>query len=433
MEAARPEKEALQAKVLTTEDQCRSLYDQVRLKEGVQEAYDELRRTQATVVQQERLRALGQMASGVAHDINNALSPIVAYTDLMLHVTPDLRNDSTRRHLQIIHQCSIDIAQTVKRMREFYRRSETDKLSKVNVNQIIDETIEMTRPRWRDDAQRRGLSIHIDLQLDPKLPPILSEPSELREALTNLIFNSVDALTKGGTITVTTRTVMPAGASAGAKPSVQIEIKDNGAGMDEKVRTRCLEPFFSTKTQRGGSGLGLAMVYGTIQRHKGTIDIESAPFCGTSIRLTFPPREEAMQKPAAPASDTTQARSLNLLCIDDELGIRDLLSDCLGHFNHRVTLASSGAQALKLFEDALTLKQPYEAVITDLGMPEMDGKQLARTIKAQSARTPVIMMTGWGTMMVEEGETAPQVDALIGKPPHIGELNSLLLRLCAPN
>jgi signal transduction histidine kinase len=429
MEAARSEKQALQAKVLTTQDECRSLYDQVRLTKGVQVAYDELRRTQAMVVQQERLRALGQMASGIAHDINNALMPIVAYSEMMLNGKSDLSEEAHRR-LQVIHRCSRDIAHTVVRMREFYRRSETDKLTKVDVNRIIEETIELTRPRWRDDAQRQGISIHIEQQLDPRLPLLLSEPSELREALTNLIFNSVDALPTGGTITLITRAVHASAADDSSAPSVQIEVKDNGAGMDEKVRSRCLEPFFSTKAHRGGTGLGLAMVYGMIQRHRGSVDIESAPGCGTSIRLTFPPREEVEQKSGALAPEAGPARSLNLLCIDDEEVVRNLLNDCLGEFHHRVTLASNGAQALNLFKLALSTNHPFQAVITDLGMPEMDGKQLARSIKAQSALTPVIMMTGWGTMMVEEGETAPQVDALIGKPPHIGELNSLLHRLC---
>jgi signal transduction histidine kinase/CheY-like chemotaxis protein len=429
MEAARSEKQLLQAKVLTTQDECRSLYDQVRLTKGVQVAYEELRRTQAMVVQQERLRALGQMASGVAHDINNALMPIVAYSEMMLNGKADLSEVAVRR-LEVIHRCSRDIAHTVMRMREFYRRSEAEKLVKVDVNRIVEETIDMTRPRWRDDAQRQGISIQIERQLDPNLPLLLSEPSELREALTNLIFNSVDALSKGGTITLTTRALKSSATGPATPPSVQIEVKDSGMGMDEEVRTRCLEPFFSTKTHRGGSGLGLAMVYGMIQRHQGSVDIESTPGCGTSFRLTFPPRDAVEQKPAEPAPEAEPVRSLNLLCIDDDEGIRDLLNECLGEFHHRVTVASNGAQGLKLFERALNTKLPYQAVITDLGMPEMDGKQLARNIKAQSAGTPVIMMTGWGTMMVEEGETAPQVDALIGKPPHIGELNTLLHRLC---
>ena len=205
--AVRSEKEALQVKVITTEEQCRSLYDQVRVTEGLQRAYEELRRTQQVVVQQERLRALGQMASGVAHDVNNALSPIVAYSELLLSTLPDLP-EASRQYLQTINQAGGDIAQIVTRMREFYRRrSDAEPLLQVNVNQIIEEVIELTRPRWRDLSQRQGISIQIQHELEPQLPPLLSDPSELREALINLVFNAVDAMPQGGTITFVTRSL----------------------------------------------------------------------------------------------------------------------------------------------------------------------------------------------------------------------------------
>ncbi len=430
MEAVRSEKDALQVKVLSTEEQCRSLYDQVRLTDGVQKAYDELRRTQSVVVQQERLRALGQMASGVAHDVNNALSPIVAYSEILLSTMPELP-DNVRQYLQSINRCGDDIAHIVSRMREFYRRrSDNEQLVKVDLNEIIDEVIELTRPRWRDVSQRSGISIQIQKELEPDLPSLLSEPSELREALINLIFNAVDALPQGGIITLATRAISrDADGSADSERHVQVEVRDNGIGMDEKIRQRCLEPFFSTKAQRGGTGLGLAMVYGMMQRHDGNIEIESSLGRGTCMRLNFPIREKAPAKRKETIAAPTSSRSLNVLCIDDEPGVRKLLNDCLGHYHHRVALASTGTQGLELFRKALRTNQPYEAVITDLGMPEMDGQQLARTIKAESPATPVIMMTGWGNMMKDDGETAPEVDALIGKPPRMQELNNLLIRL----
>src|SRR5208283_5235319 len=215
--AVRSEKEALQVKVISTEEQCRSLYDQVRLTEGLQKAYEELRRTQHMVVQQERLRALGQMASGVAHDVNNALSPIIAYSELLLSTLPDLPEGS-RHYLQTINQAGGDIAQIVTRMREFYRRrSDAEPLLSLNINQIIEEVIELTRPRWRDLSQRQGISIQIQRELEPQLPPLLSDPSELREALINLVFNAVDAMPQGGTITFVTRSINgPASQEGGA-------------------------------------------------------------------------------------------------------------------------------------------------------------------------------------------------------------------------
>jgi signal transduction histidine kinase len=431
----RSEKEALQLRVLTTEEQCRGLFDQMRLTEGVQRAYDELRQTQQVVVQQERLRALGQMASGVAHDINNALSPIVAYSELLLSMLPDLP-ETQRRYLETIGQSGKDIAQIVARMREFYRRrSDTEPLEKANLNQIMEEVIELARPRWRDVSQREGVSIHIQRELEPNLPLLWSESIDIREALINLIFNAVDALPQGGVITLATRSVDgPISEKEGdAKRHLQVEVRDNGVGMDENVRQRCLEPFFSTKAQRGGTGLGLAMVYGMMQRHNGSIEIDSAPGRGTCVRLTFPIWEKTAQAVPKTTLPARMDRSLYILCVDDEPKIRQLLSDSLGYFHHRVTFASSGKQGLELFREARSKKQPYEVVITDLGMPEMDGHQLAHAIKAESAATPVIMMTGWGTMMKEEGKTVPEVEAVISKPPRVLELNDLLLRVTATN
>jgi len=434
IEAVRSEKEALQTKVLTTEEECRNLYDQVRLTEGSQKAYDELRRTQQVVVQQERLRALGQMSSGVAHDINNALSPITAYSDLLINTLPDLPKPA-RQYLQNIRKSAGDIAHIVTRMREFYRpRSDTEQLAEVDLNEIITEVVELTRPRWRDLSQRQGISIQVQTELAPELPRLLSDPSELREALTNLVFNAVDALPQGGTITLATSTVSrPAAKGNGAaEPHLLVEVRDNGVGMEEKVRQRCLEPFFSTKAQRGGTGLGLAMVYGVVQRHEGGIEIESAPGRGTCIRLIFPIQAH-VHAPAAPAPTPKAARvrPLRILCIDDEPMVRQLLDDCLKSFDHKVSVAASGKQGLELFREAMKQAQPFEVVITDLGMPEMDGHQVARAIKAELPRTPVIMLTGWGANMKEDGQTAPEVDALLSKPPRMQELNEVLARVTA--
>jgi signal transduction histidine kinase/ActR/RegA family two-component response regulator len=429
--AVRSEKETLQVKVLTTEEQCRTLYDQVRVTDGLQKAYEELRRTQQVVVQQERLRALGQMASGVAHDVNNALSPIVAYSELLLTTHPELTG-SSKKYLQIIKRSAEDIAHIVARMREFYRRrSGSEPLEQVDVNLIIHEVIELTRPRWRDISQREGVSIQIEKTLEPQLPLLFSDPSEFREVLTNLVFNAVDALVQGGTITFVTRSInVPDPENDGATlRRLQVEVKDNGVGMDEKIRQRCMEPFFSTKSLRGGTGLGLAMVYGMVQRHEGSIEIESSPGHGTCIRLTFPIEAKLQQIVRDIPPQVEKKHALHVLCIDDEEPIRLLLEDCLTHFNHRVTTAASGEQGIKLFRMAQLNKQPFEVVITDFGMPKMDGHHVARTIKAECPLTPIIMMTGWATLMKENSKTVPEVDAMVSKPPCMQELNDLLLRI----
>ena len=431
--AVRREKEALQAKVITTEEECQNLYNQARLTEGTQQAYDELRRTQQAVVQQERLRALGQMASGVAHDINNALSPITAYSELLLSTLPDLA-DGPRERLKKISQAAQDVAQIVARMREFYRRDlDTDQLEKVNVNKAVEEVVELTRPRWRALAQRQGISIRVNIEPEANPPLLVCNPSELREALTNVIFNSVEALPQGGVITLITRSAARPDPLEGGKAQqeIQIEIRDNGIGMDDRVREHCLEPFFSTKLQTGGTGLGLAMVYGMVRRHDGSIEIESTPNQGTSVRLIFPIRERAISAARLQPAHPEQCRSLRILCIDDEPELRQLMHDLLEIFHHKVTVAPGGREGVEIFQSSLRGRQPFEVVITDLGMPDMDGHHVARAIKAESPHTPIIMLTGWGTIMKTEGETAPEVDAVLSKPPRMQELNNLLIKMTA--
>lgn len=433
IDAVRSEREALRLKVITAEERFRNMYDEVRLNHGIRRAYEELRRTQEVVVQQERLRALGQMASGVAHDINNSLTPIVGYAQLLGDAPGDIP-ENWRRGLTTIKKSGEDIACIVARMREFYRRrDETERLSAVDINQIIGEVVELTRPRWKDLSQREGVSINVVCNLQPDPPPLLSDPVELREALTNLVFNAVDALPYGGTITLATRTVIgaPENKSGPTERQLRIEVQDNGIGMDEKTRKRCLEPFFSTKAKHGGTGLGLAMVYGMIQRHEGTISINSAPGYGTSVQLCFPIRQDEFRATPETPPRLVQQRSLEVLCIDDEPLVRQILNDSLSNLNHHVTVAPSGKEGVELFRAAMSRNQPYQVVITDLGMPEMDGHQVARAIKENSPETPVIMLTGWGSMIKEDGETAPEVDAIVAKPVRIDELNNLLLETTA--
>jgi CheY-like chemotaxis protein len=199
--------------------------------------------------------------------------------------------------------------------------------------------------------------------------------------------------------------------------------------MEEKVRQRCLEPFFSTKLSSGGTGLGLAMVYGMVKRHDGSIEVESTPNQGTCVRLIFPIRDRAISSARPLSAAPESCRSLRILCIDDEPELRLLMHDLLEVHHHKVSVASGGREGLEMFRTGLRGREPYEMVITDLGMPDLDGHHVARAIKAESPQTPVIMLTGWGAMMKADGETAPEVDAVLSKPPRIQELNNLLHRI----
>ncbi len=397
---------------------------QAKLYSQLQNAYDELRQTQQAVMQEDRLRALGQMASGIAHDINNALSPITVYSELLLD-TESLRPPA-RNKLENIRTAGQDIACIVARMREFYRRrDENDPLVLVNLNKMVEQTLELTRPRWRDIPQARGIVVEMETDLEPGLPDVLGNESELREALTNLILNSVDAVPGGGKLTLSTRLRGWDHCAHGEHRQAILEVRDNGVGMDEQTRKRCLEPFFSTKGKRG-TGLGLAMVYGIMERHEGAIEVESDRNQGTAMRLIFPVREHPPQADAVKPRLATPLPSLRVLCVDDEPLLRDMLKQLLESGGHSVEVADGGQAGLETFRAARRRGEPFDVVITDLGMPYLDGNQLAKTLKRESARTPIIMLTGWGTIMKEDGELPAQVDAVISKPPKIHELYEML-------
>jgi len=402
---------------------------QARLHGELEQAYNELRQTQQTAMQQERLKALGQMASGIAHDVNNALSPVVAFADLVLRAEHGL-SATGKKYLQHIRTAGGDIAHIVARLREFYRsRDTTEPLQELNLNALAGQVVEMTRPRWRDIPQSNGATLEVQTDLAPDMPKLVGIESEVREALTNLVLNAVDALPNGGKITLRTR-VTRCGAiqNGGTHPThVVVEISDTGIGMSEETRKRCLEPFFSTKGKRG-TGLGLAMVYGVMERHEGRIEIESELGKGTTFRLIFSVREAANSGTVA-EDDSAAPEPLQVLCIDDEPLLRELLKELLECDGHAVEVSDSGQSGLDAFRLARQRGQPFDVVITDLGMPYLDGRQVARALKQESPETPVVMLTGWGALMKEDGAASAQVDAVLSKPPRWKEIRDTLYRL----
>jgi len=400
---------------------------EAELNRELQQAYDDLAQTQEIAMQQERLRALGQMASGIAHDINNAISPVGLYIDMLLDKEPNL-SARTREYLEIAQRAIRDVAHTVGRMREFYRRREPEMLlAPVDLNQIAKQVVDLTRARWNDMPQQRGAVIDVRMELAQGLSCVAGIESEIREVLTNLIFNAVDAMPDGGIVTL--RTV------SGRRDSlpdeiVQLEVIDTGTGMDEETRRRCMEPFFSTKGERG-TGLGLAMVYGTIRRHNAEIEIESVPGRGTAIRLKFAITEAAEVPSLAPA--TGGGSSLRLLVVDDDPLVIKSLHDALVGEGHRVVTANGGQDAIDLFRaTADTAQESFAAVITDLGMPHVDGRKVASAVKTISAATPVILLTGWGQKLVAEGDIPSGVDRVLNKPPALRELRDALAQCIRP-
>jgi signal transduction histidine kinase/ActR/RegA family two-component response regulator len=405
---------------------------QAQIYTALQQAYDDLRQTQQAVMQQERLRALGQMASGIAHDINNAISPVALYTESLLENEPNL-SPRARDYLQTIQRAIEDVTHTVARMREFYRQREGElELVRIQLNPLTQQAVDLSRARWSDMPQQRGVSIDLKTEFEPDLPAVMGLESEIREALVNLIFNAVDAMPSGGTLTLRTRTLRPPSNEPGTPARALIEVSDTGIGMDEETRRRCLEPFFTTKGERG-TGLGLAMVYGIVRRHNAEIEIDSVVGKGTTIRMCFPiPTTSAAGQNQSQAVFTVPSRQRILIVDDDPLLIKSL-RDALETDGHIVTPSNGGQAGIDTFQKAQADGEKFDIVITDLGMPNVDGRRVAAAIKKASASTPVIMLTGWGQRINAEGDIPPGVDRVLNKPPKLKDLREALAQCLRQN
>jgi signal transduction histidine kinase/ActR/RegA family two-component response regulator len=399
---------------------------QAQLHSALQHAYDDLRQSQHTVMQQERLRALGQMASGIAHDINNAISPIALYTESLLEREPNL-SERARSSLSTIQRAIDDVASTVARMREFYRQREPQlTLALVDVNRIVQQVLEFTRAKWYDLPQQRGIAVELHTALADDLPGIMGAEGEIRDALTNLVFNAVDAMPDGGTLTVRTRLV----ADSEDVQSVRVEVSDTGIGMDDEARRRCLEPFFTTKGERG-TGLGLAMVYGMIQRHSAELEIDSAVGRGTTMQIIFPAYTQTLRATMRMAAERFVQQRLRVLLIDDDPLIIRAMEDALVADGHVVTSASGGQAGIDTFTAAHGTSNAFALVFTDLGMPRIDGRKVAEAVKRSSPATPVVMLTGWGQRMLADGDIPSNVDRVLSKPPRMQELRVAIRELTA--
>ncbi|MDM0025172.1 ATP-binding protein [Variovorax saccharolyticus] len=403
---------------------------QARLYGALQLAYDELRQTQQAVMQQERLRALGEMASGIAHDINNAISPVLLYVETLIEDETGL-SAKGRGHLRTIARSIDDVAATVARLREFYQQREPQlSVARLRLNLLADQVAEMTRARWSDMPQRNGIVIRLDRVFEEGLPDIRGIESEVREALTNLIFNAVDAMPEGGELTLRTFSEFTAASAKGpATTLVHLEVGDTGLGMDEDTLRRCREPFFTTKGQRG-TGLGLAMVYGFAQRHGADLQIASTPGRGTTVRLSFPMPTESPAALGAPgAAAPARAPRLRILIVDDDPIVLTSLHDVLAGDGHHVISRGGGREGIDAFRQAHATPDAFDLVITDLGMPHTDGRQVAGAVKQLSPSTPVIMLTGWGQRLIADSDIPSSVDRVLSKPPRLPELRLVLAQL----
>ena len=379
-------------------------------------ALGQLRATQQEIIQRERMHALGRMANGIAHDFNNALAPILGFSELLL-LKPETLGDQkkVRNYVGMIHSAAKSSAKVVSRLREFYRyRDESEVFTPVVVNDVVLQAISLTQPQWKDQALATGVNIDIRTEM-ADVPTVPGNEAEIREIIVNLIFNAIDAIPKRGTITIRT---------AVQGRWVVITVADDGLGMTDEVKARCLEPFYSTKADQG-SGLGLGSVYGVVRRHQGEIDIQSEPGRGTTVAVSLPiEKSSSVHEPSKPAPAALP--TLRILVVEDEELVREVLSVYLAEDRHQVTTAVNGRDGLEKFRAG-----EFDLVMTDRAMPEMNGDELAAEIKKLKPAQPVLLLTGFGDLMQGAGELPAGIDLVVTKPFTLATLRTAMAKVTA--
>lgn len=363
---------------------------------GIARDITEQKQERQRASQADKLRALGQLASGVAHDFNNALAAILGRAQLMRR---QINDEAQTRNLDIIQTAAEDAAATVRRIQTFAHQSQTKEFELLEVGSLLRDAVEITRTRWENEARSRGLHYEVELDAMRDLTT-QGTASELREVFVNLIVNAIDAMPLGGNLSIS---------GERRDERISLSFSDTGMGMSEEVRDRIFEPFYTTKGMQG-TGLGLAISYGIIERHGGYINVESEIEKGTIFEIDLPfsqPLYTKSDKVLAPSEPT----SLSILVVDDESVVLETLGEMLTMLSHRVVLVESGHAAIQLLGE-----QHFDLVFTDLSMPEMDGWEVAREIRHGWPDVLIVLVTGYGKGTEPPSGEKDLIDGVIGKP-----------------
>ncbi len=352
------------------------------------------------------------MAAGIAHDFNNSLMGILGFTEMLLMEQGSHTKKDVTESLHFIQTAAKDAAEVVRRLSEFYRPYDpTETFTPIDPRELVQRVALLTRPKWQQQTQSKGINITLETDLR-EVPLVSGNESEMREVLTNLIFNSVDAMPNGGEITL---------GSYSQDGDVVFSVKDTGTGMSEEVRQRCLDPFFSTKGEKG-SGLGLSMVYGIVQRHNGTVQIDSELGKGTTVAI-YLPAQVRRDGEAVAIKVTAPAAPLHVLAVDDQPVALQVVERYLSFDGHTVETAADGREALEKLKAG-----KFDLVITDRAMPGMNGDQLAAIIKEMTPDIPIVLLTGFGDMIQAQGEEILNVTAIVSKPVTLTDLREALAK-----
>jgi signal transduction histidine kinase/CheY-like chemotaxis protein len=383
--------------------------DNARLYEDAQRAVSDLQVMQRRVVQGETLRALGELAGGAAHHLNNLLTIVVGRIQLLRRSVTEER---ILRPLEIVERAAKDGAEVVRRLQQFAGMRPAPAQRIVDLNQIVRDVLEMSRPRWQDSTRAEGTDIVVESRL-ASVPEIAGDPISLREMSTNLVLNAIDALPGGGRLTVETSATATA---------VTLTVTDTGLGMSEDVRLRAHEPFFTTKGVRS-TGLGLSVAFGIIRRHGGELAIQSEPGQGTTVRVTLP--VPVRSAPPGSTAPPLPGRPLRILLVDDEEEVRKALTEMLTTHGHTVLPANGGPEALRRLEADAAI----DLVVTDVVMPPMTGWELAAEVKARRPQLTVGVVTGLGELPEATPGMQAAVDFVLSKPVTIEALADTVSRI----
>jgi PAS domain S-box-containing protein len=378
----------------------------------------ERKKMERHLVQSEKLRSLGEMAAGVAHDFNNLLSVILGRAQLLRmnlekYAGRERRRSAVelKRSLGAIERAAFDGAETVRRVQEFSRPTADERgFTQVNLNGVVEGALDLTRVRWKNEAELRGVKVEIEKELS-SLPLIVGNPSELREVTVNLLQNAIDAMPQGGAIKI--RTFVEDDRAC-------LTVEDAGTGMSREVMERVFDPFFTTKGPQS-TGLGMSVSYGIITRHQGTILAESVEGRGSTFTVALPVRRLPEAADLTAEELKAAGKGARVLVVEDEEDVRTLLSDILSLDGHEVTVAADGKEGMGLFR-----RGGFDFVFTDLGMPDLSGWEVARAVRGIDPDVPVAMITGWGIQPNKEELEESGVDLIANKPFKVDQILELV-------
>ena len=374
-----------------------------------------LKEAQRRLIQTKKLNALGEMASGVAHDFNNVLGVILGNIKL-LQRNIEVK-EKVPKYIEIIEKAAIDGAETVKRIQDYSRvRVSSEEFKSVELGEILFDVISFCEVKWTTLAQKKGVTFNIDTSGIEKNIIIKANPSEIREAFVNIVNNAIDAMENGGKLTITSTRI---------NGNVLVSITDIGIGMTEETLEKIFDPFFTTKGS-SGNGLGMSVTYGIIKRHRGEIFIDSKLNRGSTVSVRLPihfssrsESEELIKNP-----ETKSKKKGTVLVVEDEVAIAEMIREFLTFEGHNVSIANDGEEALDIY-----YKSNFDIIICDLGLPKKSGLDVAKEIKEnpkEGKQPKFILITGWGSDFHPENLEEFGIDVFLQKPIRFDTLTEFL-------